>query len=68
MQETTIKPGDKFSSVDDLRTVWVVVREAELMRDMPPHFHLTHAVIRSRTILMSASALLDNKLFKRVED
>ncbi len=68
MQETTIKPGDKFSRVEDPRTVWIVVREAQLAQDMPPHFHLANTMIQSRAILMSASALLDKKLFKRVED
>ena len=66
MQETTIKPGDKFTSVGIPRTVWVVVREANLAQAMPPHFMLAHEMIRSRTIMMSASALLDKGLFKRV--
>ncbi len=68
MRETTIKPGDKFTSVGIPRTVWVVEREANLAQAMPPHFQLAHAMIRSRTIMMSASALLDKNLFKRGED
>ena len=68
MRETTIKPGDKLSRVENPRTVWVVVREEVMTQDMPPHFLLAHAMTRSRTILMSRSALLDNNLFKRVED
>ena len=68
MRETTIRPGDKFTSVGVPRTVWVVVREANLPQPMPPHFQLAHEMIRSRTIMMSTSALLDNNLFKRVED
>ena len=63
-----IKPGDKFTSVGISRTVWVVVREAMLAKAMPPHFQLANAVKRSRTIMLSRSALLDNNLFKRVED
>ena len=68
MRENTIKPGDKFISVGTPRTVWVVVREAVLAQAMPPHFQLAHAMIRSRTIVMSFSALLDKNLFKRGED
>jgi predicted dinucleotide-utilizing enzyme len=63
-----IKPGDKFTSVGIPRTVWVVVREAALAQAMPPHFQLVHAMKRSRTIMMSTSALLDKNLFKRAED
>ena len=63
-----IKPGDKFTSVGISRTVWVVVREAVLAQAMPPHFQLAHAVKRSRTIMLSRSALLDKNLFKRVYD
>ena len=68
MRETTIKPGDKFTSVENPSTVWVVVREANLAHALPSHFQLAHAMIRSRTITMSASALLDKNLFKRGED
>ena len=68
MRESTIKPGDKFSRVENPRTVWVVVREEVMTQDMPPHFQLAHAMTRSRTILIAASALLDKNLFKRVED
>ena len=68
MRENTIKPGDKFTSVGVPRTVWVVVREVVLSQTLPPHFQLAHEMIRSRTIMMSTSALLDNNLFKRVED
>ncbi len=68
MRETTIKPGDKFTSVGFPRTVWVVVRETVLAQAMPPHFLLAHAMIRSRTTTMSASALLDKNLFKRGGD
>ena len=68
MQKTMIKPGDKFTSVGIPRTVWVVEREANLAEAMPPHFLLAHAMIRSRTITMSTSALLDKNLFKRGED
>ena len=68
MHETMINPGDKFTSVGISRTVWVVVREAVLAQAMPPHFQLVHDMIRSRTILISRSALLDMNLFKRVED
>ena len=68
MRETTINPGDKFTSVGKPRTVWVVVREANLAQAVLPHYQLAHAMIRSRTIIMSASALLDNNLFKRGED
>ena len=68
MQETTIKPGDKFTSVKNPRTVWIVVREAVLAQVMPPHFQLAHSKLGSRTIIMSKSALLDINLFKRVED
>ena len=68
IQETMIKPGDKFTSVGIPRTVWVVMREAVLAQTMPPHFLLAHGLKQSRTILMSASALLDNNLFKRGED
>ena len=63
-----IKPGDKFTSVEIPRTVWVVVREAVLAQAMPPHFRLAHAMKPSRTIMMSASAILDKNLFKLVED
>ncbi len=68
MRETTIKPGDKFTSVENPRAIWVVVREANMAQAMPPHFLLAHAMIRSRTITMSTSALLDKNLFKRGED
>ena len=68
MQETIIKPGDKFTSIGIPRTVWVVEREANLAQAMPPHFLLAHAMIRSRSITMSASALLDKNLFKRGEE
>ena len=68
MRETTINPGDKFTSVGIPRSVWVVVREANLAQSIPPHFQLAHAKTRSRTIMMSRSALLDINLFKRVED
>ncbi len=68
MQETTIKPGDRFTSVGTPRNVWVVVREAVMAQAMPSHFQLAHAMIRSRSITMSASALLDNNLFNRVVD
>ncbi len=68
MRETTIKPGDKFTRVGIPRTVWVVEREAVLAKAMPPHFQLAHAMKRSRTIMMSRSALLDENLFQRVED
>ena len=68
MRETTIKPGDKFTPVKIPRTVWVVVRKAVLAQAMPPHFQLAHEMIRSRTIMMSASAILDKNLFKRVEE
>ena len=68
MQDTTIMPGDKFTRVGIPRTVWVVMGEANLAQAMPPHFQLAHAMMRSRTIMMSRSALLDNNLFKRVED
>ncbi len=68
MQETMIKPGDKFTSVGTPRTVWVVVREAVMAQAMPLHFLMVHAMIRSRTITMSASALLDKNLFKRGEE
>ena len=68
MQETMIKPGDKFTSVGIPRAVWVVVREANMAQAMPPHFLLAHAMIRSRSITMSAAALLDKKLFMRSED
>ncbi len=68
MRENTINPGDKFTRVENSRTVWVVVREAVLAQVMPPHFQLAHAMIRSRTIMMSASALLDKNLFKRIEN
>ncbi len=68
MRENTIKPGDKFTSVGIPRTVWVVVREANLGQSMPPHLLLAHAMIRSRKIMMSTSALLDKNLFKRAED
>ena len=67
MRDITIKPGDKFTSVGIPRTVWVVVREAVLAQAMPQHFQLAHAMIRSRTIMMSSSALLDKNLFKRGE-
>lgn len=63
-----IKPGDKFTRVGISRTVWVVVRESNLAQSIPPHFQLAHVDIRSRTIMMSASALLDENLFKRVKD
>ncbi len=68
MRDTTIKSGDKFIPVKAPHTVWIVVREANLAQAMPPHFQLVHAKIRSRTIMMSASALLDKNLFERVED
>ena len=68
MREIAIKPGDKFTPVGIPRTVWVVLREAVLAQAMPPHFQLAHAMIRSRTVMMSRSALLDKNLFKRVED
>ncbi len=68
MQETMIKPGDKFTSVGIPRNVWVVVRKAALAQAMPPHFLMVHAMIRSRMIMMSTSALLDKNLFKRVEE
>ena len=68
MRKTTIRPSDKFTSVGVPRTVWVVVREANLAQPVPPHYQLAHEMIRSRTIMMSTSALLDNNLFKRVED
>ena len=50
------------------RNVWVVVREAVMAQAMPPHFQLANAMMRSRTIMMSTSALLDKNLFKRVEE
>ena len=68
MRDTTIKPGEKFTSVGIPRAVWVVVREANLAQAIPPHYQLAHAKTRSRTIMMSRSALLDTNLFKRVED
>ena len=42
MRDTTINPGDKFTSVENPRTVWIVVREAVLAQAMPPHFQLAH--------------------------
>ena len=63
-----IKPGDKFTRIGIPRTVWVVLREAVLAQVMPSHFQLAHAMILSRTIMISRSALLDKNLFKRVED
>ncbi len=68
MRDTTIKPGDKFTPDKIPRTVWVVMRKAELAQAMPSHFQLAHEMIRSRTIMMSASALLDKNLFNRVVD
>ena len=68
MRETTIKPGDKFTSVGIPRNVWVVVREAVMAQAIPPHFQLAHEMERSRTIMMSTSALLDKNLFNRVEE
>ena len=68
MRETTIKPGDKFTPVKKPRTVWVVVWEVAMAPAIPRKFQLAHAMIGSRTIMMSRSALLDKNLFKRVED
>ena len=63
-----IKPGDKFNREGISRTVWIVVRKANLVQSILPHFQLAHAKKRSRTIMMSASALLDENLYKRVEE
>lgn len=67
MRDMIINPGDRFSKVSDPGTVWIAVQEAPLAQGMPPHIYLANEKIPSRRIMMAQSALLDKRLFKRVE-
>lgn len=59
-----IKPGDRFQKVSAYPTQWTVTRLIDL-EDMPPHLHI--ALDNSHRVLtFSASALLDESLFRRL--
>lgn len=67
MAQSAIEPGDRFVKVSVPGTVWVVLRPAQLSVDIPPHVYLALAENPSRTLMMSESALLDRKFFRRVK-
>ena len=68
MDPPTIEVGERFVKVSDQGTVWVAVRPAQVSVGMPPHMYLVHEKIPSRVLMMSVSALLDRKLFRRAEE
>lgn len=60
-----IQPGDKFEKVGNFKSVWTVTRLLDIP-DLPPHLHITPED-GHRVLTFSVSALLDTKLFVRVQ-
>jgi len=67
MKSTSIKVGDKFIKPKVPRTVWVVTQLVDL-QGLPPHAELRVTGHFNRMMTMSQDALIDHRLFHRIED
>lgn len=65
VRKQRVAPGDQFVKAEDPSTIWVVDHPID-MPGMPRHFYLTCHRPRRRTIMLSESALVDRRLFRRV--
>ncbi len=65
-QTNSIQPGDRFVKTEDPSVVWVVERLLNLP-DLPPHLHISPEGQSKRILTFSVSALLDGKLFQKVD-
>lgn len=57
--------GDRFMKLGSIKTLWEVSDLLDL-RDLPPHLHLRE-VGGHREVTYGVSAVLDKRLFQRVE-
>ncbi len=61
-----VQPGDRFKMHGKVDTVWVVKKLLEF-KDMPEHLHLTpESEADPRILTYAVSAVLDQKLFKKM--
>jgi len=67
MKPASIKVGDEFIKTEVPNTVWVVTQLVDL-QGLPPHAALRVKGHFSRMMLMSLEALIDHRLFHRIED
>ena len=66
MEKHTIVIGDEFTKLEDPETVWVVQRLVDLP-GLPQHAELKAIQYLNRNIMISVSALMDRKLYRRLE-
>ncbi len=65
--DMAVNPGDRFAMKGKIDTVWVVKKMLE-MNDMPPHLHITPENKNDgRVLTYAVSAVLDQKLFSRLD-
>ena len=67
MKSPFIKVGDKFIKPKVPKTVWVVTQLVDLPK-LPPHAELRVQGQFNRMMMMSQDALIDHRLFHRIED
>jgi len=67
MKSPFIKVGDKFIKPEVPKIVWFVERLVDFPA-LPPHAELRVQGHLSRIMLMSQDALIDHRLFHRIED
>ena len=67
-QMTNVKPGDRFSKIGALRTVWVVEGRAPTPNELPPHVYLVDESDPHHRVTLSISALLDRRMYRRVAE
>ncbi len=66
MEKSTIGIGDRFVKPEDPASVWVVQRLVDLP-GLPQHAELKAIRYLNRNIMISVSALMDRKLYRRLE-
>lgn len=64
-QSNGITPGDRFVKADFPDKTWVIIRPLDVP-DLPPHYHMVNERHKHQQLTMSASALRDPGLYKRV--
>lgn len=63
----TVRRGDKFVRIESPQTVWSVERVIE-MPGLPQHAEIAAYGLRTKTMLLSETALLDHRMWKTYGD
>jgi hypothetical protein len=63
-----LEVGDRLIKVDSPNVVWVVVGEAKVSTDLPPHYYLVAEDNQNRRMTISESALFDRRLYPNLSN